>query len=945
MKKFFAFFAGVMFFSAFTQNAKAQLNCAYRLELIDSYGDGWNGAFLDIGVNGVSTTYTIEEGYSAIFSVLVADGDAISFEYFPGLYEGEVSYILYDPDGFQIFSDGPYPLTGAVFTGTVGCPACPLPPPMSISIDEVRAFDADISWVPSDPEGTYLIEYDTLGFVQGTGNIFEATGSSATITGLLENTSYDLYLYVACASGDTSNIAGPYPFHTFWQNNVGVLAIQNPITSCGLALDEAIEVVLQNFGVGPQSLIPFRYSVNGVPAGIPIPLDGYFTDVIGQDSATTIEFETTFDFSSPGEYELAAWTELENDGDISNDTTYVTIVSVPTIAEFPYIMDFEDWNGGWSIATESVDPSWEYGQPNGDEIKNAASGINAWVTNLNGNFNSYETSYLESPCMDLSAITEDVRISFSLFVDLSAWGEGLWLELSVDGGETWEKTGSFDGGINWYNDSYFQYWNGTGVENKGWSLASDILEGTAGVENMRVRFAFTSGFSSSDDGVAIDKVIIAPPAPQDLAGINTNPLSIQGCGSESDTIIFNIANFGSEAQNAFDVMYQVNDGEIIVENVDTLTVDTGQIVTYVFETLFNSSEIGEYTIKAWTALNGEMLPLNDTVYYYFATATPLPFSEDFEIGQFPEGWESEEYDPVTIFHNNESFVLYDNLWSSDTEFSVITPNLGPVQTGDSLTFDYRYVDYSEGIDSTILSANDSLSVQVSTDCGETFTTVYVIDSTNHFPTTAMANVSVNLGEFAGEAVKVRFYAVWGASDYYLDIDNINIFRCPESLDLKLQVTDESGEGAGDGALSVESGAGIGPFNYNWNTGDTTSTLTGLVAGTYTVTVTDLKGCSDIVEGVVDFVVNAPFIEAVQNIVLAPNPTTGLSMLKMEFTKNVDAKVQLFSLVGQKVFEVRESNIQNAEYALDLSNYPEGLYLVRILINDQIETRKLIRINQ
>jgi len=51
-------------------------------------------------------------------------------------------------------------------------------------------------------------------------------------------------------------------------------------------------------------------------------------------------------------------------------------------------------------------------------------------------------------------------------------------------------------------------------------------------------------------------------------------------------------------------------------------------------------------------------------------------------------------------------------------------------------------------------------------------------------------------------------------------------------------------GANDGQIQAFLINGINPLSYNWSTGDTTQLVTGLTAGTYTVTVTDVNGCSD-----------------------------------------------------------------------------------------------------
>lgn len=52
-------------------------------------------------------------------------------------------------------------------------------------------------------------------------------------------------------------------------------------------------------------------------------------------------------------------------------------------------------------------------------------------------------------------------------------------------------------------------------------------------------------------------------------------------------------------------------------------------------------------------------------------------------------------------------------------------------------------------------------------------------------------------------------------------------------------------GGNDGMAHVTSSAGTTPYTFNWNTGQTDSIATGLMAGTHTVTITDNVGCKSI----------------------------------------------------------------------------------------------------
>ncbi len=52
-------------------------------------------------------------------------------------------------------------------------------------------------------------------------------------------------------------------------------------------------------------------------------------------------------------------------------------------------------------------------------------------------------------------------------------------------------------------------------------------------------------------------------------------------------------------------------------------------------------------------------------------------------------------------------------------------------------------------------------------------------------------------------------------------------------------------GSSDGSLSLSVTGGVPPLKYRWNTGKTTSSLTNIPAGTYTVTITDSVNCTTV----------------------------------------------------------------------------------------------------
>ncbi|MDB4533889.1 gliding motility-associated C-terminal domain-containing protein [Vicingaceae bacterium] len=102
--------------------------CTFTLDLQDSFGDGWDGASVDVNINGsLFGNFTIAGGNSSIESISVCDGDLIELSYNSGAFENEHSYTLLDGDGDVLFSATAPPTTGSVFSTTVNCsPSSPI---------------------------------------------------------------------------------------------------------------------------------------------------------------------------------------------------------------------------------------------------------------------------------------------------------------------------------------------------------------------------------------------------------------------------------------------------------------------------------------------------------------------------------------------------------------------------------------------------------------------------------------------------------------------------------------------------------------------------------------------------------------------------------------------------------------------------------------------------
>ena len=128
-------------------------------------------------------------------------------------------------------------------------------------------------------------------------------------------------------------------------------------------------------------------------------------------------------------------------------------------------------------------------------------------------------------------------------------------------------------------------------------------------------------------------------------------------------------------------------------------------------------------------------------------------------------------------------------------------------------------------------------------------------------------------------------------------------------------------------------------SYEWNGGATTATLNVSISGTYSVTVSNVSGCTSTDEVIVTFQDCAGIEETQIFANIYPNPTSGLVNVELSLILS-NAKIQLVDLQGKILFTNTEFNGQNL--LLDLNSLSTGIYLLQIEQNNQISQFRLIK---
>lgn len=137
-----------------------------------------------------------------------------------------------------------------------------------------------------------------------------------------------------------------------------------------------------------------------------------------------------------------------------------------------------------------------------------------------------------------------------------------------------------------------------------------------------------------------------------------------------------------------------------------------------------------------------------------------------------------------------------------------------------------------------------------------------------------------------------------------------------------------------GSIAVEADGGQAPYRYEWSTGDSTATLDSVVAGDYTLTVTDSLGCTG------EFTLTVPVmtfvwqpVEKKSWISVRPNylDRSSRTSVYLDVKESMrESKISLFNEMGQemsrKSFDVLEPG---HSIIWELGTYPAGVYYFHI----------------
>ncbi len=214
----------------------------------------------------------------------------------------------------------------------------------------------------------------------------------------------------------------------------------------------------------------------------------------------------------------------------------------------------------------------------------------------------------------------------------------------------------------------------------------------------------------------------------------------------------------------------------------------------------------------------------------------------------------------TIYHEED---LTDNTWQQIVVCFTANQNydhlwIYPEQnTTGNQTFSWLMIDqveliedfHSAGADQTIGCGQITIGEPLCTVDNTFFEWTDVADPGNDIGNTDQIIVNINqtttIYQLSRTFPDLPLTAVIPTSNSNCDASDQVTISATNPITATISTTDETCAGANDGTATVNPSGGTPPYTYGWNTNlgiQTTSTATGLSAGTFTVTVTDANGC-------------------------------------------------------------------------------------------------------
>ncbi|MBX3101674.1 MAG: gliding motility-associated C-terminal domain-containing protein [Bacteroidetes bacterium] len=459
---------------------------------------------------------------------------------------------------------------------------------------------------------------------------------------------------------DNFFIGNPEPY------DISLLNIEAPGTSNCTAFtgSENVTVVIESDACVPLRNLPVSVQVSG-PTNVM--LNGV-VPVVPRKGRVTYTFPTQVNMATVGTYTFTASVSLPPtappvtpEPNLANNTLTHIRTSVP-ITTFPYVQNFDANNGGFAPRPVNPDFMWLWGPlPSTYTVDGPDGQGSSWRLYTPGGSSAVQPT-IETPHFNLSGLQNPV-IAFDIKMDINSSGgwNGVYVEYSTNGGTNWTLLGATAQDPTWYGAAPHGTNNSWGAMTTGntrrtigdWLHVERNLCPIPVAQRGCVKFRIITrsiNASQSPREFAIDNFTIFSNAPDVAVSAILEPQSSASgaCGTVASTrVILRVHNYRCDPVSNVPVTINASGAGTASLSEVVPAIAGNSFVDYTFSTTLDLGNIGNYTLRAFTSLAGDVNTGNDTTTSQISVTVPTidtyPYFQDFNADN--GNWEGQVDNP------------------------------------------------------------------------------------------------------------------------------------------------------------------------------------------------------------------------------------------------------------------------------------------------------------
>ena len=309
-----------------TSNCGQSGSCGYSFLLSDAYGDGWNGASINVLQNGILVNnITLSGSYDELVNITLCDNTPTTLVWNYGQYDSECSFFFVGPDGATLFSisDLSTITNPTLFSFTTDCSTMLVcNAPTNLTASGITHNSANVSW--NVDTAICVLQYKKTNTSTWSPDIY-LLSNHYSFTGLEMNTSYDVRVKEECLVDNWSTWSDVLTFSTLGDS----ISVIEPTVVTNSASDITTNSAQLNGTIanaGNQTIIArgFEWKVTG---------SSTYTQVNSSNSGTTFNATLT-GLTANTSYTYRAFATTANATSYGDEVTFTTneqfICEVPT---------------------------------------------------------------------------------------------------------------------------------------------------------------------------------------------------------------------------------------------------------------------------------------------------------------------------------------------------------------------------------------------------------------------------------------------------------------------------------------------------------------------------------------------------------------------------------------------------------------------------------------